>query len=675
MNLDRRASILGLAALAGLALFAWWALDSRETPVAPRQIVEAPPPAIPAAPPAVVPAPDNAAVPGPATAFGTFRGRVIDAATRQPVREFELTFLGTQPTKVGDEAPGARKFRTDDGRFEWQYLPPGRWRVTAEATGYQRFELADLQLVKGAATSEVLLPLRRGQTLRGRVYDQATNAGIAAARISFRDAGQGPYDGDWRMRKFATSDQDGSFALNGVPAGRMTLTVSAGEYASRELDVVVADDTAPLEIALASGGLIAGRLTAADGATPVAGFVGLFRLEQGWSGGTARSGATGEFSYPHLSPGIYRLTGRGPGGTVTREITLADNERVEGIVLALRAGSTIRGVVRGLRPEELKRLSISAHREGDSTSEANGTASIDERGEYELRGVPSGRVYISADVNMSRQISRTVDVPANSDVTVDLDFPRGVRLSGRVTQRGSPLARVWLSPRSSAPDDTLHSYGATTSANGEYVMEGLPTGEYFIRIDGYRTRSFKVAGDTVFDIDVPAAQLAGRVLEEDGKVPIVEATVDVRSAESTAEWIRLWDRADHFGRFSVAGLESGAFILTIHKPGYEMYREQIRYSSPIRDLTIRLRRDPGVALHARDAVTGKPLQQLYAYEMIGERNGFGLPVRLDDSGTGYIPGGLAGATLAFQGDGYAPQTVASWDGDPIDLKFVRDRTQ
>jgi len=61
--------------------------------------------------------------------------------------------------------------------------------------------------------------------------------------------------------------------------------------------------------------------------------------------------------------------------------------------------------------------------------------------------------------------------------------------------------------------------------------------------------------------------------------------------------------------------------------------------------------------------------------MIGERNGFGLPVRLDDSGTGYIPGGLAGATLSFWGDGYAPQTVTSWDGDPLDLKFVRDRAQ
>lgn len=674
MNLDRRASILGLAAVAGLALFAWWALHSQETPVTPQQIVEAPPPAIPAVPPAVEPAPDHAAATAPATAFGTFRGRVIDAATREPVREFELTFVGTQPTKVGDEAPGARKFRTDDGRFEWQYLPPGRWRVTAEATGYQRFQLFDLQLVKGAATREVVLPLRRGQTLRGRVYDQATNAGIASARISYRDAGQGPYDGDWRMRSSATSDKDGSFALNGVPAGRMTLTVYASEYASREVDVVVADDAALLEIGLASGGLIAGRLTAADGATPVAGFVGLFHLEQGESGGTARSGATGEFSYPHLAAGTYRLTGSGPGGTVTREITLADNERIEGIVLALKAGSTIRGRVTGLRPEELKRLSVTAQGAAHMAL-PNGAASINERGEYELRGVQPGRVRLSADVSMRRQISRTVDVPANSDVTVDLDFPRGVRLSGRVTQQGKPLARVSLSPRSAVLDDNLFIYGASTSANGEYVMEGLPTGEYFIRIDGYRTRSFKVASDMVFDIDVPAAQLAGRVLEEDGKVPIVEAAVDLWPAESPAEWIRLYDRADHFGRFAIAGLESGAFILTVHKSGYELYREQIRYSAPVRDMTIRLRRDPGVALHAQDAATGKPLQQLYAYEMIGDRNGFGLPVRLDDRGTGYIPGGLAGATIAFSSDGYAPQTVASWNGDSLDLKFVRDRAQ
>ncbi len=86
-----------------------------------------------------------------ASAFGTFRGRVIDAVTRKPVREFKLEFQGTQVTNRGgvvvkmvEEVPGMQTFRTADGRFEWQYLPPGSWDVTASARGYQRFELTRL---------------------------------------------------------------------------------------------------------------------------------------------------------------------------------------------------------------------------------------------------------------------------------------------------------------------------------------------------------------------------------------------------------------------------------------------------------------------------------------------------------------------------------------------------
>jgi hypothetical protein len=161
------------------------------------------------------------------------------------------------------------------------------------------------------------------------------------------------------------------------------------------------------------------------------------------------------------------------------------------------------------------------------------------------------------------------------------------------------------------------------------------------------------------------------VLEENGKVPIVEAGIDVWPADPGVEWIRLFDHADHFGRFAVAGLEPGAFTFTVYKPGYALYREQIRYSSPLRAMTIRLRREPGVALQARDAATGKPMQQLYAYEMVGERNGISLHLALDEQGLGSIPSGLAGATVAFWSEGYVPQTVSSWDGDRLDLKFVR----
>ena len=671
MNLDRRASILGLAAVAGVALLAWWLLRPDETSIVQRQPVAVPVAEAPATPPAIEapPAPEEPA-PDSSASFGTFRGRVIDAATREPLREFELTFLGSAETKVGYEAPGTRKFSANDGRFEWQYLPPGSWNVTADAPGYRRFIVEGVRLVKGEPTAEIVVPLTRGNVVRGRVYDEATNAGIVAARISFRDAGTGRYQGDWRTRSFATSDKDGSFVLNGVPAGRVRLEVGASEYAGREVDIVVGNETKLVEIGLSTGAMIAGRLTAADGVTPVTGRAGLEDLDDR-SAALSRTGPAGEFEFRNLHPGSYRVVGRGPrGGTATREFAIAGNERIEGVVLALRTGRTIRGTVTGLSAEDLKRVEIRAQRDGGLAGDDPATAN--ERGEYELRGVQPGRVYVVADVPSRRQVSQTVDVPADSDVTVNLVFPRGVRLSGRVTQRGQPIARVSVAPRSSVLNDNLFVFSTTTSANGEYVIEGLPVGEYFIRIDGYRTRSFKLAGDMVFDIDVPAAQLAGRILEENGTVPIVGAGLDLWPADAGGEWIRLFDHADRLGRFAVAGLEPGStFTFTVYKPGYELYREQIRYATPVHDKTIRLRRDPGVALQAVDAATGKPLQELYVSEMIGDKNGLSLTVPLDEQGLGYIPGGLAGATVAFWTQGYVSQTVSAWDGDRLDLKFVR----
>ena len=122
----------------------------------------------------------------------------------------------------------------------------------------------------------------------------------------------------------------------------------------------------------------------------------------------------------------------------------------------------------------------------------------------------------------------------------------------------------------------------------------------------------------------------------------------------------------------MAGLEPGEFILTIYKPGYELYRERIAYAAPLTNMTIRLPRGSGVQLRARDAASGKPLGQLHAYEMIGDRNGLRLRVPLDEDGVGYIPGGLEGTTIAFWADGYAQQTISSWNGQRLDLKFARE---
>lgn len=676
--LTRQRLILGLALIVCLALLGRRAMLRDEAANA-RPDAESPasvasPPATAHLPSLVEAASDVAlSTRKSASAFGTLRGRVIDALTRKPVQEFEVQFLGTQATKVGDEAPGARTFRAVDGRFEWEYLPPGTWTITASAPRYQRFELIGLAILKGEATPEVVLPMRAGHRLSGRVYDEASGAGIPAASIAFRESDTGRFEGNFRSRVRVTSAKNGSFVLQGVPPGRVTLEIGAQDYAGREVEIVVSDDTGPIEVGLTTGGTIAGRLTAADGITPVAGAVGLFNLDQGF-GGTGRTGEAGEFSFPNLDAGRYQLTGQAGNSAVEHEVVLANNQRMEGIVLALSAARSIRGMVTGLRPEDLKRVSISLRRDGDAWNNPYGEVGVDDRGAYVLQGVRPGRVQVVADVTMRRQLSKTVEVPADSDITVNLDFPSGARLSGRVTRGGKPLSGVWLHPRA-AIEQPVYVYGTSTSKEGAYVMDDLASGEYVVFVGDYKSRPVQISGDTVFNIDVPLAQLSGRVLEEGGKVPIVGADVDLWPAEPDSSQIRLRDRSNHFGQFALAGLEPGDFMLTAYKPGFEMFRERISYASPVADMTIRLRQNTGVEIRVRDARSGKPVQEVMAIEVLGNRNGSKIQLHLDEDGVGSIPSALAGSTISFWAYGYAQAMIREWSGQRLDLQLQPQKAQ
>ncbi len=595
-------------------------------------------------------------------ASATFRGRVIDAATHAPVREFALRFAES------GRAPGPKQFHADDGRFEWQQLPPGRWSLIAKAPGYQPFFLEALELAEGRATPEILVPLIRGHAVRGRIYDEVSNMGIASASISFHESDRPRYDGNFLLRPAIRSQSDGTFVLDGIPSGRMTLEVGASNYAGRTVDVVVHDDLAPLEIGLSTGASISGRLTAGDGVTAVSGSAGLLRTGGASFGRDVPTNDAGEFSFRNLAPGSYRLIGRGPVGSATREFVVSGSEQIEDVTLALHGGRTIRGTITGLRPGDLQQLSVSLQPEGGVGNGA--TATINERGEYELRNVQPGRARLSADVNNRRQLMRTIEVPANKDVTVDFDFPQGARISGRVTNRGKPVVGVWLEPHPIQESEGVSLYGAATSQDGRYLIGDVPPGEYTIWIQGSKSRVFQVSGDTVFDIDA-SPHLAGHILEDNGDAPIAEARLELWPADAKSSQISAFDESDHFGRFSMAGLESRDFLLTVYKPGYAMFRERLAYATPILDMTIRLRRDLGVEIHARDAMTGRPLRKVLAIEMVGDHPAVKVPIPLDEQGTGYVPAALAGTALAFSADGYALQLLRVWNGEDLELKFSR----
>jgi hypothetical protein len=160
------------------------------------------------------------------------------------------------------------------------------------------------------------------------------------------------------------------------------------------------------------------------------------------------------------------------------------------------------------------------------------------------------------------------------------------------------------------------------------------------------------------------------VLEAGGKAPVVGADVSIWSTERQTQ-----DRSNDFGQFAFTGLEPGEFTLTVYKPGYEMVRKRIAYSSPVNDMTIRLRQETGAEIRVHDAFSGEPLSVIFATEMVGASPALTLRVDLDDDGVGYIPNALAGSTITFAAEGYAETVIRGWDGQGLNLRLELQKSQ
>lgn len=601
----------------------------------------------------------TAAAPG-----GTFRGRAIDAVTRQPVEKFEITLAGVPEGQiVGDEPRVAKTFKSTDGRFAWRQAPVGNWNVTIAAPRYQHFHFDNLSIAPGKTTREVVMPLQRGHTLEGRVFDQVSGAGIAEAYVGFRDPGTAQVSRGPLGERYEKTRNDGTFVLDGVPSGDMIVTAMASNHARREIALKVSDDTPPLAIGLATGGKVAGMVLSTEG-LPAKG--GVFLAGPGIPF-HKRLDETGSFSFENRPAGHYRLTAHTDAGTASQEFDLAENEIREDIVLKVGEGRSMRGVVRGLRPEQLKETFINVSSEA---KRANFSAKPDEHGAYVVRGLPPGRVQVTAYAAMSRHIAKAIDVPADKDVVLDIVFPPGVRLSGLVTQDAKPAGErsIFVAP----PDGKAEmTYQARTAQDGRYEIEGVQTGEYRVSVHEGISRVVTIAGDTVVNIDLPLVQLGGRIVEDGGTVPIVNAGVHVIGTEPQTAIVRSYKESDDFGQFRLIGIEPGEILLTVYKPGYEMQREKISYSSPITNKAITLRKSAGVEVRVQSAPNGPEIRQLFISEKMPDSDyGIGLSIALDGEGIGYLPSALAGSTLSIARSGARPIVIEKWNGQSLELKFV-----
>jgi Carboxypeptidase regulatory-like domain len=335
--------------------------------------------------------PETSADPAPA---GVIRGRVVSTDGR-PVPRAQVRLIAMpSPNAPAVPAP-ARPFGTnsvvtadDDGRFEFQEVAAGSFRLAANKTGYSMpgqslfgpppttaappFDLKD-----GETFERADVTLARWGSIEGHVFDELGEPlqGVSVQLMQVR------YQGGRRRLVGAGSarptDDRGRFRLYGFPPGQYIVSATIGEVGSADLpgytrayfagtpdaaeaqfvSAALSQDLAGVDFSMSRSptARVSGTLLGPDGEPTMGGSLRLVTSRRSTSAVSmsvgARIGNNGRFEFPNVPPGQYIIQadrGRrtssieGEFGALPVSVDGAD---ITGLVLQTSAGSTIAGRV------------------------------------------------------------------------------------------------------------------------------------------------------------------------------------------------------------------------------------------------------------------------------------------------------------------------------------------
>jgi hypothetical protein len=267
-------------------------------------------------------------------AAATLTGRLVDAETGESATgALRLRRAGTS-LDLGAGRTAA------DGSFRFERLPSGRCTIAVEPDVLAQPDWIDCELAAGAIhTTECRCPT--GVTLSGKVMT-ATGQPIAGARI-----GEG-----WTFAKAVRSDADGNYTLRGVGGQGPVLAVHADApgHAVQRHDVPLAQPPAKLDLVLAAGVRVVGRILAHDGRPVANAYVAAITstdLEIPWL--ATRSAADGQFvcdGFPRRGDGVLMVRCAGHASVVYSLPRAAADGQIDFPAVRLPPPQVVRGIAR-----------------------------------------------------------------------------------------------------------------------------------------------------------------------------------------------------------------------------------------------------------------------------------------------------------------------------------------
>jgi hypothetical protein len=505
----------------------------------------------------------------------TLSGRVV-GPEGEPVAGASLTWVEESRTGYGTSSSGRTLGQTDaDGRFQVPDLLPGAAAdLVVQAQGYRHRKVSGLRIPEDRDLTEVKIALERAALLEVRLLS-AEGEPVAGAQVRAEPERRQPGPG----LEMGLVMEDAFIAPVMTDAeGRCRLSVAPGTYqveASRDdgqtvrRRVVAGSASTPVELRFSPGTQVSGRVVGEDGAGLGNASVSMTRDRS--TAMWAQTEADGAFRFAAVPDGSYSAVAREGGSeraSAPLEVVVA-GKPVRNLELRLGPGrdmATLSGRLLGLSPEEIPQVQVSVLRGGDAPLRGQ----VAREGTYRVDNLPPGEWGVQAYLSTGRAARGTVRIePGTRAATLDLEFPAGLTLSGRVLVDGAPLAGAEVQVLSPGGGNTQAS---RTLYDGRFTIQGIAPGDLFLLVSGPGgvggSRSLRMTESREMPVELATGRLGGTVtaagepvedatLEVEGWVPELKVPFSFTSAHSGAE-----------GAFEIPRLGAGVYRIRVRKDGF-----------------------------------------------------------------------------------------------------------
>jgi hypothetical protein len=508
---------------------------------------------------------------------GRIEGRVTERGTGRPVTDFVVAPARREPTMF--RAQPEKETHADDGAFVVENVLPGPTTLRATARGFVPGTRGDISVEEGRSVTGIEIQLDRGATVSGRV----TGDGRPLPGVVVRPtAANGP-----NVAGFGMTDADGNYSIDGVPPGERTFEFRKQGYITKRQDVDAATSKeAHLDVAMERGRDLRGRVVDKAGAAIEGVTIGAFAPFGGGENMQVITGADGSFVLEGLAESRYNVQARKSGYVSVNERDVALPQSAP-LTLTLDRGGSVSGRVTGLTSNELGSVYVSA-----ASSNSFASAQTDASGTFTVRGVPEGRVMITASIMGTDRRSKPqpITVENGSAPPVEISFDEGYTVRGRVSFNGVPVTNGYVSfrPHDPRPDP---SAGSSRINGGSYEVSGLAAGDYDVNVmsgDGTYRGKYSVTGSGTYDIDVHGATLRGRVVDAADGTAIASAVINVYGSGASGGMSGN-AVSDSDGRFAVQALLDGKYTVHVQRDTYSPAEQPIEIAGGVaQDVEVRL---------------------------------------------------------------------------------------